>query len=130
MGVDENLSEDMPQAACVLIWRTDGKILAVSKPDNQTIFTMPGGKLDEGETPEASAMRELKEETGLSASNLKEIFFGYDNGHLVTTFEGEIEGDIHTEESGVVRWVDPSVLAYGPSGEYNRSLFDLIGIEY
>jgi len=31
----------------------------------------PGGKLEGGETPEACVIREVKEETGLSVSNLK-----------------------------------------------------------
>ncbi len=35
------------------------------------LYEIPAGRLDEGETPEECARRELKEETGYSASDLK-----------------------------------------------------------
>ena len=40
---------------------------------NNGFYNFPGGKLDIGETPEEGAKREVKEETGLEISNLKNI---------------------------------------------------------
>lgn len=40
---------------------------------NDGFYNFPGGKLDEGETPEEGAIREVKEETGLEINNLKNI---------------------------------------------------------
>jgi len=126
----DNLVEEMPKAACVLIWRQDGKILAVSRPDDPDAFTLPGGGVDPGEDFEQAAIRELKEETGLDATNLEPIFQGVETDHLTTTFEGDVSGVFGTEETGRIAWVTPTVLVDGPFGGYNRQLFDQLGIEY
>jgi ADP-ribose pyrophosphatase len=42
-------------------------------PINKEIWEIPAGKLDRGEKPEIGAKRELKEETGYEAKNLKKI---------------------------------------------------------
>lgn len=40
---------------------------------NKTIWTLPKGLIDEGETVEESAIREVREETGLSGEIVKKI---------------------------------------------------------
>jgi ADP-ribose pyrophosphatase len=42
-------------------------------PINKEIWEIPAGKLDKGEKPETGAKRELKEETGYEAKDLKKI---------------------------------------------------------
>jgi ADP-ribose pyrophosphatase len=42
-------------------------------PINKEIWEIPAGKLDKGEKPEVGANRELKEETGYEARELKKI---------------------------------------------------------
>jgi ADP-ribose pyrophosphatase len=42
-------------------------------PINKEIWEIPAGKLDRGEKPEIGAKRELKEETGYEAKELKKI---------------------------------------------------------
>ena len=57
--------------AGVVVWH-EGKVLLVrrSKPPRQGEWSLPGGRQQWGETVRACALRELKEETGLSAEIL------------------------------------------------------------
>ena len=116
------------QAATCLIIADDGKVLAVSRKDDPTDFGLPGGKVDEGETPEQAGARELKEETGLDAVKLSKVFVRNDaDGFTTTTFACEPSGEINTPEEGIVRWVEPEVLFKGSFGRYNIELFRRLG---
>lgn len=53
--------------ACALIDR-DGRILIAQRPEGKSmagLWEFPGGKVQEGETPEFALMRELEEELGI-----------------------------------------------------------------
>lgn len=117
------------RAATVLCIADDGKVLAVSRRDDPTAFGLPGGKVDPGETEIEAAARELEEETGLTATDLKPVFTREEgDGFTTTTFVGKVSGQIKTDEEGVVRWVDPEILFNGPFGPYNRALFAKLGL--
>lgn len=128
--IQEVVKAEMPKAACVLIVADDGKILAVSRKNDPTDFGMPGGKVDHPESPAQAAGRELYEETGLRASNLKQVFVDNDGEYETYTFIGEVTGEIDTPESGVIRWVSPKVLVSGMFGTYNKKLFAKMGIKH
>ena len=52
----------------------DHKMIMVKqyrKPANRVMLEVPAGKIDPGEKPEVTAARELKEETGYTAKNIK-----------------------------------------------------------
>ena len=55
---------------CLLI--EDGKIVITKYLKGRKVgyFDIPGGKIEENETPEDAAIREMKEETGINVSNL------------------------------------------------------------
>lgn len=117
------------QAACCLILKGDGRVLAVSRRDDPTAFGMPGGKVDAGETPEQAAARELEEETGLVATSLNQVFVRKEHdGYTTTTFVARVEGEFGTDEEGVIRWVTPEVLFAGPFGDYNKRLWKHLGL--
>lgn len=124
---EEEEFNNLKQAACVLIQSDEGLILAVSRKDNPEAFGLPGGKVDPGEDAKTAAARELKEETGLIATNLNLIFQREDVGSMCSTFAGEISGEIDTNESGVIRWVTIDVLLEGPYSDYNKALFKHLG---
>ena len=54
-------------AACALI-DTDGRVLLAQRPPGKTmagLWEFPGGKVESGERPEDSLIRELEEELGI-----------------------------------------------------------------
>ena len=68
-----------PQPASSAILRRGDRLLLVRRinPPSQDMFAFPGGRGDEGETPEETALRELAEETGVIARNPR-LFATYD----------------------------------------------------
>lgn len=118
----------LKNAVCVLIQKGPF-VLAVSRKDDPSDFGLPGGKVDLGEDLKEAITREVKEETGLEIFNLKQVFEEDDTlGYRVITFTCDYEGEIYTEEAGVVRWVDPRVLFEGTFGYYNRVLFQHLNL--
>ena len=83
---------------CILLEKRDGPILETGKGG------LPSGFLERDETASQCAMRELKEETGLSAKNIKIIGHYYlGPGHhsqecKVFLAEGLTEGESNLEE--------------------------------
>ena len=133
--IEVEIEVEVPKAACVLIWRKDGMILGVSRPDDPEAFTLPGGGMHEGEEPKEAAARELKEETGIELSKLTPLFHALSDGDFpCTAFEGEPllleEFQPQDGEKGIVKWCTPTELAGGPFGEYNKLLFSQVGIPY
>lgn len=58
----------------------NGKILLVKQhryPFNEELLEIPAGKLNKGENPKDTAIRELEEEAGLKAENIELIFTIY-----------------------------------------------------
>lgn len=124
----------MKKSAVALIFHKENKgfptdiVLGVSRKYNHNDFGLPGGSVEENETFQEAIIREVKEETGLTVTSCKEIFergVVYNgNEFLGKTFLCEVEGEIHTDEPHVVKWVDWGTLFKGSFGEYNRALFN------
>ncbi|MFD1030912.1 NUDIX hydrolase [Metaplanococcus flavidus] len=65
-----------PGAVAILAFTPENKIIMVEqyrKALERSIIEVPAGKLEKGESPETTAMRELEEETGYSADSLELI---------------------------------------------------------
>ena len=76
----------------------DGKILMERlcyKDANKgkEFFSVPGGGIDEGETPEQAAIRELKEECGLDGTIVKLLAVIYSHGRKEYSFEVAVPED-------------------------------------
>ncbi|ASW06014.1 MULTISPECIES: NUDIX domain-containing protein [unclassified Rhizobium] len=68
-----------PRPASSAILQRNGRFLLVlrSNPPSADMYAFPGGRAEEGETPADAALREFKEETGISARNPR-LFETYD----------------------------------------------------
>jgi 8-oxo-dGTP pyrophosphatase MutT (NUDIX family) len=81
------------RAGVVLI--EDDKVALIERFRNGThYYVFPGGGMEEGETPQETAIREMEEETGLRVTvkqKLAEIYFGlsYQMYYLVERVGGE-----------------------------------------
>lgn len=58
------------EASICIVRDKDGRILTVARSEAPFEYAIPGGAIDEGETPEAAARREIFEETGLTLGDV------------------------------------------------------------
>jgi 8-oxo-dGTP pyrophosphatase MutT (NUDIX family) len=122
-------------AGGVLVRRLRGRwMLAAIRPGGRPdgVWALPKGRVDEGESPEAAALREVTEETGARARSLGKLgdvryvytwegerIFKIVSFYLVRYVSGRL-GDVPEEfrhEVAAVRWLPldeaPRLLAYG-----------------
>lgn len=116
----------------VALIRDDGAILLTQRPEGKAmagLWEFPGGKLEEGETPEHALVRELQEELGISVnpSALQPLTFAshtYDSFHLLMPVYTctEWSGKISPQENQAMAWVMPDQLADYPMPEADLPL--------
>ena len=83
----------------------DNHVLLVSQYRllvNRLSFEVSGGKVDDGESPENSAIRECMEETGVKVNNLKSLIeydpdLEYTKNHTYVFYTEELENSYSTE---------------------------------
>ena len=110
------MTEDLPNAASVAIVR-DGKVLLIKRAyaPYQHLWTLPGGRMEPGETIEQCAIREIAEEVGLTIRNPRPVLvqpLGRDGAFLLAVFAtGDFSGKIvASDEIADHKWVDPTAL--------------------
>ena len=102
----------------------DGRVLLAQRPEGKSmagLWEFPGGKVHDGETPEAALIRELNEELGIDVkeSCLAPLTFAshtYETFHLLMPLYvcRRWEGQIHGREGQQLAWVRPTRLGDYP----------------
>ena len=113
---------DLPHllVAAVALIDADGRVLLAQRPEGKSmagLWEFPGGKVQDGETPEQALIRELHEELGIDTkgSCLAPIAFAshtYDDFHLLMPLYAcrVWRGQPESREGQDLRWVRPARL--------------------
>jgi 8-oxo-dGTP diphosphatase len=127
-------------AACALI-DVDGRVLISQRPEGKALaglWEFPGGKIEAGERPEDTLIRELDEELGIAvkAACLAPLTFAshaYEDFHLLMPLYvcRRWDGVPHGREGQPIRWVRPGALRGFPMPPADEPLIppliDLLG---
>jgi 8-oxo-dGTP diphosphatase len=106
-------------AACALI-DVDGRVLIAQRPEGKAmagLWEFPGGKVEDGERPEQTLIRELAEELGITVSEpcLAPLTFAshaYPDFHLLMPLYvcRRWDGTVTAREHARLAWVRPNRL--------------------
>lgn len=110
-------------AACALV-DADGRVLLARRPEGKPLaglWEFPGGKVEPGEVPEETLIRELKEELGIDVAKacLAPLTFAshaYEGFHLLMPLYvcRRWEGQVQALEGQALEWVRPARLREYP----------------
>jgi len=110
-------------AACALV-DPDGRVLIAQRPEGKPmagLWELPGGKVETGEKPEDSLIRELEEELGIVVKEacLAPLTFAshtYPDFHLVMPLYvcRRWDGTVTAKEGQSLAWVRPNRLREYP----------------
>ncbi len=101
--------------SAVALIDVDGRVLLAQRPEGKSmagLWEFPGGKVEQGETPEVALIRELQEELGIDtwASCLAPLTFAshsYDTFHLLMPLFAcrKWDGVPQSREGQALKWV-------------------------
>ena len=110
--------------AAVALIDADGRVLIAQRPEGKQLaglWEFPGGKVEAGERPEESLIRELHEELGIAVQEacLAPLTFAshaYESFHLLMPLYAcrRWDGFVQPREGQALKWVRPRDLASYP----------------
>ena len=122
--------------AAVALFDTDGRVLIAQRPEGKSmagLWEFPGGKVEDGETPEAALIRELREELAVDTveSCLAPFTFAshaYDDFHLLMPLYvcRKWEGRVTPMENQQIKWVMPMRLGDYPMPPADKPLIAML----
>ena len=122
--------------AAVALIDPDGRVLIAQRPEGKVmagLWEFPGGKVQDGETPEAALIRELREELAIDtqASCLAPFTFAshaYDDFHLLMPLYlcRQWHGTAQPLEGQALKWVRANALRDYPMPPADRPLIAML----
>lgn len=113
----EKLNLPLMHVAAVALLDTDNRLLIAQRPEGKRmagLWEFPGGKIEEGESPEHALMRELDEELGITTrpccfSPIAFASHAYEDFHLLMpVFVCRVwDGIPQSKENQALKWVKP-----------------------
>ena len=127
--------------AAVALIDADGRVLIAQRPEGKQLaglWEFPGGKVEAGERPEETLIRELDEELGIAVQEacLAPLTFeshAYESFHLLMPLYAcrRWDGFVQAREGQALKWVRPRDLASYPMPPADEPLIpfliDLLG---
>ncbi len=122
-------------SACALV-DTDGRVLLAQRPEGKQLaglWEFPGGKVEIGETPEETLIRELQEELGITTQIpcLAPLTFAshtYEDFHLLMPLYicRRYQGVARGLEGQAVKWVRPADMRNYPMPPADEPLIPIL----
>ncbi|MDJ0829024.1 MAG: NUDIX hydrolase [Desulfobacterales bacterium] len=133
---DRRAYPDLPRVAVGAVVIKDGKVLLVKRGQHpaKDHWAIPGGSVHLGETLQAAAEREIREETGITIRAQEPVFtFDViqhdDHGHIkfhyvIIDLKGEyVAGEPHPADDATdARWISPAEMQHLPVNTMTRRL--------
>ena len=132
------MTEGLPilTVVAVALIDADGRVLLAQRPEGKPmagLWEFPGGKIHEGESPEAALIRELKEELDIDVTEvcLAPFTFAshlYEKFHLLMPLYvcRRWKGTMHPREGQTLAWVRPAKLGDYPMPPADKPLVAML----
>lgn len=111
----------------------DGKVLMILRKNPPSGWALPGGFIDYGESAESAAIRELAEETGLEATNLKLVGVYSRPGRdprfhtLTVVYKASVNGFLNAgDDAQAAKWFDLHGLPEQIAFDHREIIMDAI----
>ena len=133
---DQQVSLRLLLVAAVALIDADNRVLIAKRPEGKPLaglWEFPGGKVEAGERPEDTLIRELHEELGIAVREacLAPLTFAshsYESFHLLMPLYAcrRWEGFVRAREGQALKWVRPMALSAYPMPPADEPLIPVL----
>ena len=121
----------MSGGAAAAILDARGRLLLIKENYGRRRYSLPGGAIEDGETPEKACLREVREETGVGAHidhqiGLYQLLGGWEVYLFACSIVEGAPAVPDGDEISEVGWFDPSAIPEPQSNLLHHALADVV----